>query len=601
MTQGQKDDYFGNLATPVAPPTTTSGPAVISSSMGKDIVTATQDQFNDMKSGLDNAQKIAEGLKAEEAKRAQELALVNAKNAGTAAMFGGGTGSGSSSSSSSESSTTSLPGFDAANQSIADRAAKAEQDLNNILDPLKAQLDVAKQAQIDGIKSKYTSLRTAMETANARRNKLQETIGVRFGGRYAIEHTADLVTEKVNEGIQRIGELNSQEQQEISMVQNAFDAKSYALALEGFDRLQAIREKRDTELASIEKAQVEGLKKIQEEQKKQAEADMQLQNEGAIVQLMSGGIDDPLKIAQALRAKGYTATFDQIADITERMKEADEFFPGIVGELQGAIKAGFVPEGTTLDEYMSVKDPTRALDLQQQQLQIAKLRQDLADSGDDKKYDAAEIMAFANQYASTGAVPTGMPKGAFGLVAQVAKEAPKANGVIVSKATGVTDSKIPSTEQQDYTRLYNIINNTKRLKELDKKRVGGLVAGTLGKVFGSDDQAAYLATRKAIVDDLARMQSGAALTEEEQGFYEDYLPGRTSETLFLGQDSYKKIENFETLMDNRLRERLDVNNLALYGYSTVDVGGKTYKVGDVVQSGDQTGRINADGSITIIE
>ena len=156
-------------------------------------------------------------------------------------------------------------------------------------------------------------------------------------------------------------------------------------------------------------------------------------------------------------------------------------------------------------------------------------------------------------------------------------------------------------EQQDFGKLYNIINNVKRLKELDEDRWGGIISGTLGKVFGSKDQGEYLSVRKAIVDDLQRMQSGAALTPEESEFYGDYLPGRFSNKLGLGLDSASKIENFEKIMNDRLKERLDTNNLSLYGFSTVDIGGQDFKVGDVISNGSQQGRVNSDGSITLIQ
>ena len=232
--------------------------------------------------------------------------------------------------------------------------------------------------------------------------------------------------------------------------------------------------------------------------------------------------------------------------------------------------------------------------------QTRKIQKELDSSGLD--VSASDLMAYAQQYASTGAIPTGLPKGTFGMVARAAMEMPKANGTIVNKITGVADSKTPSTEQQDYSRLVNIKNNIVRLKELDDKRIGGIIAGTLGKVFGSAAQSEYLSVRKAIVDDMQRMQSGAALTPTETAFYEDYLPGRTSESLFLGQDSAKKIVNFENVITNRLNERLDANNLSIVGYSTVEINGQKYKVGDIVtNSQGQTGRVNPNGTITIVQ
>ena len=209
-------------------------------------------------------------------------------------------------------------------------------------------------------------------------------------------------------------------------------------------------------------------------------------------------------------------------------------------------------------------------------------------------------LAFANQYASTGTIPPGIPKGQFGVVAQVAKELPKQPGTIVDANTGVKSSSVGATIQDDFTRLYNITQNVKKLKELDDARIGGVISGVVGKVTGSQAQSEYLAVRKAIVDDLSRMQSGAALTEAEVQFYEDYLPGRFSESFFLGQDSAKKIENFEKIMNDRLQNNSVANGLSIYGFSKVKVGDGEFTVGDIISNGQYSGRVNPDGSITII-
>jgi len=208
-------------------------------------------------------------------------------------------------------------------------------------------------------------------------------------------------------------------------------------------------------------------------------------------------------------------------------------------------------------------------------------------------------LAYAQQYASTGMIPTGLPKGTFGEVARVAKEMPKPVGTIVSNITGVKDSKTGVQIQDDFTRLYNITENVKKLEELDKKRIGGLVSGVFGKVLGSKNQAKYLSLRKAIVDDIQRMQSGAALTEPEQDFYEEYLPGRYSETFFLGVDSKEKIKIFSTIMNDKLKNGLSSNGLSIYGYSTVMVGEKEYRVGETIGEGDLKGVVLPDGQISV--
>lgn len=243
-------------------------------------------------------------------------------------------------------------------------------------------------------------------------------------------------------------------------------------------------------------------------------------------------------------------------------------------------------------------DVKRRLEVEEMRQKVQQTAQQLAGGG-----NSGDLVAYASDMASTGKLPSPAEVKASGLtvgkVAQMAREIPQPKGFIVSASTGVKDQKTPATEQQDFQRLYNITENIKRLKELDKARVGGVISGTLGKLFGSDAQSAYVTLRQSIVDDLSRMQSGAALTPDEVAFYQEYLPGRFSESFGLGQDSGKVIDNFESIMNNRLSERLASNGLQIYGYSTVDVGGHTYTVGDTIElEGGKKGRILPGGYVS---
>lgn len=240
------------------------------------------------------------------------------------------------------------------------------------------------------------------------------------------------------------------------------------------------------------------------------------------------------------------------------------------------------------------------LDEKQTDAQIRNINSEIANRGlQGDGIDGANLLAYAQQYATTGQIPTGLPKGTFGLVSEAAKELPQQKGALVSSITGIKDSKLGVAEQDDITRLYNVTENVKRLIELDKERWGGVYAGTLGKVFGSDAQAEYLTKRKAIVDDIQRMQSGAALSETEQNYYLDYLPGRFSNSLGFGQDSGKKIQNFANEMNLKLENALKTNGLSIYGYSKVKIGDQEYTVGDTIEANGQKGTVLPDGQISV--
>lgn len=327
--------------------------------------------------------------------------------------------------------------------------------------------------------------------------------------------------------------------------------------------------------------------------------------EVTISDLLAGGakLDVP-SLLKSLTNKGQRANVKMVSGIVKSLRDAEKTMPGIVGEWLAAKENDPTMANWSLDDYANWKDPTKAQELKEQNLRIQKLQKEIDETGTEE--DASNLYAYAQQYASTGMIPTGLPKGTFGLVATAAKEMPRSTGSIVNSLTGVTDSKTGQTEQADLTRLYNITNNVKKLKELDKNRTAGLLGGSLSGVFGGTPlgelQGKYMATRKSIVDDMSRMMSGAALTQDEVEFYQDYLPGRFSEPIGTGQNSDVVIENFEKLMNNRLSERLTQSGLSVYGYSKVKLAdGKEYTVGDVIEVNGKQGRVLPDGSISIIE
>lgn len=466
---------------------------------------------------------------------------------------------------------------------------------------------------LSGIESLWGARIAEQERSNKSREAAMTTAGMRTGARWAGGFRpgesvfGGIISAEERAGARRIDEMIAQKNSALAEARSAYEQREWTRYVQLID----IAEKK----YAISRDEVAKLNEIarKEEEKREAKAEkakeieFRSSRDAAITDLIAQGIKDPIQIMDALNfdENGTLVgdiTFKEVSDITKALKEAEKAAPGVVGEWIAAKENDPTLAGISLQDYIKLKDPTLALDMQAKRLQIAKLEKEIA-QGDQPDIDAANLLAYAQQYATAGTIPTGLPKGTFGMVSQVAKELPKGTGTIVNKTTGIADSKTPAAEQQDYSRLYTILRNVERLKTLDEKRIGGLVGGILGKAFGSNDQAAYLAVRKAIVDDMQRMQSGAALTPDEMAFYADYLPGRFSEPLgILGQDSIKKIENFESIMSNRLNERLSNNGLAIYGFSKVKINGKEYTVGDVVEGvGGKTGRVLADGTISINE
>jgi hypothetical protein len=266
-----------------------------------------------------------------------------------------------------------------------------------------------------------------------------------------------------------------------------------------------------------------------------------------------------------------------------------------IGTAQSVIEATMMA-----GEYLQkAKDP---LEQKYKQAQIDKIYQDIATAKLENSGmgDPNSIIAYAQQYAADGKIPSGMPKGSFGVISQIAKELPKQKGQIIDTATGVAPVG-DTTLVNALAGLSSVVDLGKQLKELDKERWGGIVSGTLGKVFGNADQQRYVDLRDQIIDLLARARTGAALTTSEEKHYAGMLPDRFSEPFGLGVNSDVRIDNFINAITSDLDNKARAKGWSIYGLSTVDtpLGKKT--VGETIEANGVVGRVNADGTVTLIE
>lgn len=243
------------------------------------------------------------------------------------------------------------------------------------------------------------------------------------------------------------------------------------------------------------------------------------------------------------------------------------------------------------------------VDLDYKMAQTAKIYNDMKNNGA-SNLEPSQSLAYAQEYASTGKIPTGLPKGSFGKVAQWAKELPKQKGELVNTNTGVVPTNIGNEAQQGLIGLYNAIEKAKELKELDKNRKSGLIAGSVGKLFGSKAQNEYITARDLTLKELQYALSGKALIKQEMDYFDSLLPGRFSEpTIFkFGVNSQDSINSFIKNASDTLRNKLNSSGASIYGFSKVNIGGDEYTVGDIIKNeSGQMGRINPDGSITLIQ
>src|SRR3990167_7461402 len=293
---------------------------------------------------------------------------------------------------------------------------------------------------------------------------------------------------------------------------------------------------------------------------------------------------------------------DLMAKITARVGQSTGFNDTNLGAdvakiMEGVVqtvKTGDIGEFKAFFPNVDITTPAG-----QQQFLNWKARVGVAGRVGEVTFTDIDLASYAQQYASTGKIPTGIPKGKFGEVAEAAKEMPKQKGAVIDVNTGVKPD-ISDARIDGLAALYDITLKTQQLKELDKLRIRGITSGTLGKIFGSEAQQRYIDLRTEIIDLLARARTGAALTASEEKFYSNQLPSRFAKPLFLGVDTQSKIDNFSSKIQGTLDTKLKANSTSIVGFSKVKLGGKEYKVGDIIEINGKKGRILADGSIAEI-
>ncbi len=468
------------------------------------------------------------------------------------------------------------------------------------LNDQKAQSDALTSQMVAQIENQYAALQKQQEQVNAGANAATQGALFRSGAAQGDAYAQNAVQYQVQQGVSALADLNNKKQAAILQAQQAGQTQNFKL-----------QEQINNQIAQIAQQQAAAGQKLSDQimaaQQKSQEAQLQQQKDSAISDIYQSGITDVGGILSSLKRSGFTDVTAK--DVSDSLKNTG------VDEINSIAKDAANNGGTLaqIHEISNAKSPAEAqgivakyglgqdkLDVQYKKAQIAKIYKDIQDSGVQGQ-DASTLLAYANQYASTGTIPSGLPKGTFGVISQVAKELPKSNGQIIDKATGVTPDKLGAAGDA-YGALYSAIDLSKQLKELDKNRVGGIISGTVGKIFGSEDQQKYIDLRSQIVDLLSRARSGAALTPSEEKRYEDMLPGRFSEKFGLGVDSDKRIDNFTTALTSDLTNKANTKGWAVYGISKVKPSGadREYTIGETIEVNGVHGRVNPDGTITVL-
>jgi len=436
----------------------------------------------------------------------------------------------------------------------ADTGDSTYNDELGILKSMQANTDAQTEAFIQSIKNNYAGLRTNLTDQQQQQTKqVENALNLAGSSRYAPVSSSGILSAKQKFDIQSLADLQDKENSAIATARQAQADKNYQLLSKQIDIINSHR------------------------QEKQALA-------SKIADDMAQTHRDEIKRQQDIEDEQRKNMFE----ITAKAAEA-----GADEATMAKIRASKDPQ-----EALAIATPYLAvaqkLDNDYKRAQIANVYSEIAkrkaDSEGTGSSDPATIIAYAQQYASTGQIPTGLPKGTFGVVSEYAKELPKPTGAIVDVNTGIKSSKLSNQQEQGIVGIYDALQKIDQLQQVFN-------SGKAGLNFSKE----YNTIKGEFVDSLARARSGAALTVDEVNNYNGKVPGVHLGGMVVWKPTSETA--FNTLR-NSLKQKLDAqlgnNGLAIYGYTSYKMDGKDYKVGQKIQFDDGSiGQVLPDGKVSV--
>lgn len=436
-------------------------------------------------------------------------------------------------------------------------------------------LDANTKSQVESVTQQYNVLK-AQQAQNNKATEAGATQALLLGksARYApLSSDSEIELIKTN-GLQEIAHLDATENSLIAAAKSAQASGNQKVYQDAIAGAQKVRENKQ---AAAQKLSDELSTQIQQQKKDQIQ--MEAQNKKDMQNAYSDAINagaDPETLASAKTPQELLAVaapfLKQKQELDSQLKKAQiasvyskiQPSTGVKGEVAGASTYNGTPLPTGMDS------PT--------------------------------ALAYAQQYASDGKIPAGIPKGSFGAISAMAKDLPQADGAIVDNNTGVKSGKLPASQADAYGALRDLTQKIDQAETLFKQIHSGILSPALG-IFPSTERQAFNTLSDEIVDLLARARTGAAISANEEAMYRNKIPSTWNQAFGFGTSGESKFEGLKSSISNKLDSSLRANGVSMYGFSKVKLSdGNEYTVGQVIGAPDGAkGRINADGSITPLQ
>ena len=189
-----------------------------------------------------------------------------------------------------------------------------EKQFTDTLASMKAMTDATTARTIASIEQKFGMLKSQQEQINKGQAAATENAllmggitGQGSSAQYAPISSIGIVTAQLNYGVQKLAELDAQEQDLVNQAQSAGDAQNFKLMEKQLDRIEKIREEKVAAAKTLND-------KIAEQNAKAREKLIQGTRDVALADLYSQGITEPTEILKLLNKNGGDFTLKEITD-----------------------------------------------------------------------------------------------------------------------------------------------------------------------------------------------------------------------------------------------------------------------------------------------
>lgn len=259
--------------------------------------------------------------------------------------------------------------------SVADfygqNGAEVDPDYKAITDmfaPIKASTDANTLASINAIQQQFEALKAQQQVYNSKAEQARSR-SLLLGGasRYEPLGAAGIMLSQTSYGLQKIQDLDAQENAAIAQAKAAGDANDMNLMMKAMDMAEGARKEKQTQAAAV-------MKTIQDANTKLTEQRQQLDKDENVAKLMSAGVTDPAAILKQMNDAGIPMTADEvkkaITNLTPAAKTGQlyKFSNTDVGKLLAAGMTGDMIQSAQ-DYYNGEGTPPQLTGAQQAALQ----------------------------------------------------------------------------------------------------------------------------------------------------------------------------------------------------------------------------------------